>query len=330
MSGSNRAVVVSLAVVLLLVLGLALLLPNLGAARKLSRDASLASDVRQTSLEWHAGLNAVQLASDRRATNAVTSGGFESTAPPARGKMPDVASPSRMIARHAQLSVRVESVGDFVADLSAMAESVGGYVTEASHSPGHGRRGTGSITVSVPSDRLENVLGDVRDTVDAVEHEKIEAEDVTDTVVDLDARLTNLRAAETRLRDLLGEMQAKDDSADAIIQVFRELTRLREEIERLEASRRSLAERVRYATLRVRVLGPEAPATAVADPEMGPDDMWGYATSTLNASLRWLLNAAIFAGVVVVPLAAVVFVPLAVLVWVGRKLVARPTESGAG
>ncbi|MEM8783961.1 MAG: DUF4349 domain-containing protein [Planctomycetota bacterium] len=224
------------------------------------------------------------------------------------------------MARQGDLTLRVDDVGDFIAEASALAVRMDGYVVKSSHRPREGRRDTRRIALAVRADRFGDAVSELRQLAEGVEAESLSAEDVADVVVDVEARLTNLRSAEERLRGLRSEVKADDGSPDAILAVFRELTDLRGQIERTEAQQRSLRQRVGFATLDVDVLGPEAPGTAVADPDMGPAAMWDYAVSTLVSSLRWLFNAAIFLGVVALPLAAIVVVPIAAVAWLAKRM----------
>ena len=78
--------------------------------------------------------------------------------------------------------------------------------------------------------------------------ESQDGEDVTQQSADLDTRLENARVSEKRLRDILAQRTGK---LSDVLDVEREIARVRGEIEGMEAERRSLDRRVTYATVSV-------------------------------------------------------------------------------
>ena len=104
--------------------------------------------------------------------------------------------------------------------------------------------------VRVPADRLDTVTARLRQLGQVLEDTQ-GAEDVTDQLVDLDARLRNGRATERRLTDLLAKRTAK---LSDVLEVERELARVRIEIERLDAEATNVGRRVSYAALTLEIM----------------------------------------------------------------------------
>ncbi len=302
-------------VLTLICLLVGLLLPNLGSARRTDRRATAVPNSRMA--DESAPADQVFQDSSRQVAR------FSSPSAGAPLTFASVAqaadTPPRMITRSADLTVRVDDVGAFIADASALVEQRGGFVAEASHTPGDGRRDTGTLRLAVPADALTETLEALRGMAAEIESDAIKAQDVTDSVFDLEARLTNLRTAEERMRAILNEIKAQEGAASAVIEIFRELTDLREQIERLEAQRRNTLQRVQYASVAVRVHGPDAAQPKVAEPGMGPAQTWHYAVDTLQSTLRQLLNGAIFIGVALLPVVALFAVPIAAIAWLVRR-----------
>ena len=71
-------------------------------------------------------------------------------------------------------------------------------------------------------------------------------EDVGEQVRDLEARLANSRNTDKRLTELL---RTRTGDVSDVLQVEREIARVREEIERMDAERAHLERRVAYATI---------------------------------------------------------------------------------
>jgi hypothetical protein len=87
-------------------------------------------------------------------------------------------------------------------------------------------------------------------TLGQVEEESQSGEEVTAQYVDLEARLANARNTENRLTDLLRERTGK---LSDVLEVERELSRVRGEVEQMEAQRKNLSNLVDFATVNVKL-----------------------------------------------------------------------------
>ncbi len=163
-------------------------------------------------------------------------------------------SPARpMLARTANLTILVEDFDRSREVIDRILADCHGYPADLLIS-GERRAGQSLIaTLRVPAVDLERVLARLR-ALGRVLEESQGVEDVTTQVVDLDARLSNARQAETRLVDILRQRTGR--IAD-VLAVEQEMTRLRGEIERMEAERKGLSRRIEMATVRLRVSEPE-------------------------------------------------------------------------
>lgn len=100
----------------------------------------------------------------------------------------------------------------------------------------------------VPAGRLDEALTAIKAAGEVIE-ESQGADDVTEQVRDLDARLANSRNTEKRLNDLL--LKRTGELAD-VLAAEREVSRVREEIERLEAQRKNFDRRLTSLSRRSR------------------------------------------------------------------------------
>ena len=125
---------------------------------------------------------------------------------------------------------------------------------------------------------------------------KLSGRDVSDQLVDLEARIRNERQTEAELRELLdlrAQSEAKDILGD-ILKVRQELGRVREQIERMEAQREQIQAMASLACLRVVI------STEHEDPKIEPAgifDEFGEAAQTglgmLVDSVAWLIRGLI-------------------------------------
>jgi len=103
-----------------------------------------------------------------------------------------------------------------------------------------------SITIRVPVANYREAANRV-EKLGRIAHRELEAADVTEEYVDLEARLKNAKAVRTRLEALL----EKAEDVKAALEVEKELNRVGEEIERLEGKLKLLKNRVAYSTITV-------------------------------------------------------------------------------
>jgi hypothetical protein len=144
-------------------------------------------------------------------------------------------------------------------------------------------------TLRVPGTRLTEVLTRLR-ALGQVTQDQQNAQDVADQLVDLDARLKSARATEQRLIDLLKNRTGK---LSDVLEVEQELTRVRLDIERLDAEKTNMSRRVAYATVDLTISEEHKTAT------VGPLPLWTQlrvaAVDGLENVVDTLLGLALFA-----------------------------------
>jgi len=140
-----------------------------------------------------------------------------------------------------------------------------GYVGELNVNAPAGAGRTLTATLRVPADEFDAVLGELK-TLGHVEQESQAGADVTRLYVDLGARLSNARNTEQRLIDVLRERTGK--VAD-ILAVEQEIARVRGEIESMEAEKKSMENRVAFATLQLKLSEEYKAQLEVAPPSGG-------------------------------------------------------------
>ena len=167
-----------------------------------------------------------------------------------------------MILRTAQLTVVTPDLDKARAGLERIVKQYSGYVGDLTFSaPSDGARKL-TATLRVPAAQLDAALSELK-TLGRVESESQNGQDVTAQYVDLEARLSNSSNTEQRLLDLLRQRTGK---LSDVLEVETELSRVREEIERMEGERRLLSKQVEFATLTATVSEEyKVPARALPD-----------------------------------------------------------------
>jgi hypothetical protein len=152
-----------------------------------------------------------------------------------------------MVIRTGHASVEVDSLDSAVAGLRLAAERVGGYVANANVVAGRERHRSAMLEVKVPATRFDDLVAGLR-PLGRVESVNVSAQDVGEEYVDVTARIGNARRLEERLIDLLATRTGK---LQDVLNVERELARVREEIERYDGRLRYLKSRAALSTLTV-------------------------------------------------------------------------------
>lgn len=223
----------------------------------------------------------------------------------AEGPAPDAGAPvdGRAVIRSAYLELVVDDGAATLAAATAIAEAAGGYVAGTSLARAEDGTVSGSMTLRVPEDRLDEVVEELDALARSVTTRSVDEYDVTDQLTDLDARLENLRAFETELRALLTEVRERGGSAEDLVAVADRLNQVRIEIDATEGWRRQLTDQVALSTVTV-VFVPARAATPVA----GGWDLPGVLRDAVAALVtvgRWLVTAAVWTLVVVLPVVLV-------------------------
>ncbi len=238
---------------------------------------------------------------------------------PRTGGSPDIVN-GPLIVRTGQLDLEVAVLDDALAAAEKAVAAAGGYVA-ASQRQGDGERAGASVTYRVPVDRWEATLAALRAVGTKILAEQTASEEVTSQVVDLGARLANLRATEAALQAIM----VKATKITDILEVQAQLTGVRGEIEQLTAQKQALEERAALATLTVGFSLP--PVIAVTQVREGWDPAADVdrAAATLVGLGQGVASAAIWVGIVLLPLALVVGLAIGLAWLVARRLRPRAT-----
>ncbi len=228
---------------------------------------------------------------------AGTRAGLEQTAMEEDGLVAGVGDATATVSRQIRtghVAVVVDDYAPFARELDAWLGEAGGFVADASLSHTEGEVSWASLTVRVPAERLDGLVGWTEERV-RVESLSITNQDVTAEWVDVEARIENQRRAEARLQQLLADNTGV--LAD-VLAVERELTRVRGEIEAAEGHMRVLSDRVGLATLQLEVRV-NTPYAALVAPTFGEEaaDVFSTSIAAMGTTARGLA----LVGIAVLP-----------------------------
>ena len=253
--------------------------------------------------------------------------GYE-RAEPAQAITPDEASPDeaadlggpavppgfvdRKIVYTATVDLVVEDFDPVPAEIDALLKRFDAYVAHSEILGSPGRPRHGEWVIRVPVDRYSELLAAARELGEP-RSVRSDSRDVTEEYYDVEARIRNKRQEEQRLLKLL---ETATGELKDVLEIERELSRVREETERMEGRLRVLQDTTSLTTVTLRIEEIE---------NYVPPEVAGYGTrarraweQSLSALLATVQTASLVA-VALLPWAAVVFV-LGLPVFLLRRL----------
>jgi len=299
---------VEVAMKILPVLPVAILLLLLGSCKKEAAMREEAPDVS----------SAAAPEPSREATDASQSKAAPA-ATPSDTRAPALA---RKLIRTVNLQLEVKDTEDAAAQVQALATRLGGFVG-SSNGQRRGELMYYSLTLRVPAERLDEALAAIRALAIRVDQEQQQVDDVTDQYIDLDARMRTLEATETELRALLAESRQRARKVEEIMAVYQQLIEVRSQIEQIRTQLNSFDKLAALSTINLELVPTEA-AKPVAGDAWRPGDTLRSSARTLVGFLRWLLEAAIFFVVVLLPIGLVIAAVVMALRWFWRRARGRP------
>lgn len=167
------------------------------------------------------------------------------------------ATVERIVIQNADLAIVVADVEARMNDIQEMAQSMGGFVVSSSLYQGYTSDYTpvpeASVTIRVPSERLDEALGKIKADVVEVQNETRSGQDVTAEYVDLKSRLKTYQAAEQELTEL---MESAADT-DEVVNIFNQLMYYREQIELIQGQIKYYEEAAALSAISIRIIAEE-------------------------------------------------------------------------
>ena len=218
----------------------------------------------------------------------------------------------RKLIQTAELHLEVPSYLRAREAIDAQLARVGGYVADARVEHRDGEVSRAELTIRVPVGELAAFLSSTARSGEVL-HETLSSEDITEDYYDLKARLENARRLEGRLLSL---MSSQADSVKALLEVERELARVREEIERFEGKMRLWDGQVALSTVKLQLFTEQLYAAAA------PPSLSQRLGDTLGES--WKVMVGLGRGILLLAAALLPWLlPLSLLVWALLRLQKR-------
>jgi len=171
--------------------------------------------------------------------------GKEAATSPVETPAPELAN--RKLIRNATVELEIVTFDNAVQKIIAFANEEHGYVaTTDSEKQANGKL-RGQVVVKVLPENLDRFLQKIR-SLGELKNQTLGTEDVTKAYFDTDARLKNAHVMEQRLIDML---KTKTGKVSDLLQVEKELARVREEIEKMQGELKYWDSQVQFATVTI-------------------------------------------------------------------------------
>ena len=154
---------------------------------------------------------------------------------------------NRKLIRNATVELEVAKFDEAVQKITGFANEDRGYVATTSSEKQENGKLKGQIVVKVLPENLDRFLQKLRG-LGELKNQTLGTEDITKAYFDTDARLKNARVMEQRLVDML---KKKSDDINDLLQVEKELGRVREQIEQMQGELKFWDSQVQFATVTI-------------------------------------------------------------------------------
>ena len=216
---------------------------------------------------------------------------------------------------------------DMSKTLSALESAVqanGGFIESADYSDrdSNDQFTYATLTCRIPS----KAAGTFKKAVEEAAHVRAKSEqgrDITEEYFDTETRLSVLKAQETRLLELL----SKSGNLSGLLEVERELARVRTDIERLTGSLKKLDDLVDLTTFSISVN--KVDDYSPPSEEKFLDRISRSTRSSFKSALE-VVQTLLVILVYMLPYLLVIGATVAIVIWIVRKRKAQPSESADG
>ena len=293
-----------------LFVALAVLVVGFTLFMKPKRSASPSSLALESVAQYDAASGAPAAPEPMEAASEGEAAGGEGRAEsaPLVGSVAQAAEARREIIYTAEMTIEVDDVDAAVAEVQQAVKASGGWLGGKTASVSDTGEKTATLTIRVASAKFDPLMEQLRNLGD-LRSENTRAEDVTRQMVDLEARLKNLRREE----EVVAELFKRQGKITDVLQVEQELSRVRGQIEQIQGELNYLRENVAWSTITITI---NTTPTKVEQQLR----QWSAGYHVLNAwhalirAVRALITALIYIVIVVGPFVVVAWV----LVWAIR------------
>lgn len=150
----------------------------------------------------------------------------------------------RKIIREGEIIFETSDVNETKSLITKTSEELNGYITKESANE-YTDRIEQTLIIRIPADKFDLLLSRISEYAKKIDSKNINALDVTEDYIDVEARLKTKKELENRYLELLN----KASKVEEILSIEKEIGQLRADIESVEGRLRYLKDRVAFSSL---------------------------------------------------------------------------------
>lgn len=219
----------------------------------------------------------------------------------------------KKIIKNGNMTLKVDRADDAAQKISDIAKSNGGEVFSSNFYQSSSKVKNGNMTVKVPVNNFEKAFDEIKEVASLVVRESTSGQDVTEQYTDLQSRLRNKQAEEQSIAKILEQSGKITD----VLEVTRELSRVRGEIEVLQGRIRLLDSQTDMATISISIS---------EDPDVTVIDSWRPfqdakdALNDLIKKIQQFISFIIVLIIRIIPILLIYLAVLGILYKIGKKI----------
>jgi uncharacterized protein DUF4349 len=228
----------------------------------------------------------------------------------------------RLVIQNANLNMIVKDPRVTMDKIAGLAKAMGGYLVSSNlydtYSPEGDKLPQATIVVRVPAEKIDDALKQIK--ADALEPptETRSGQDVTQEYVDLESRLRNLEAAEKQLTEIMSKAVKTED----VLNVFNQLTAIREQIEVVKGQMQYYAQSAAFSEISTQLIAQES-LEPIKVGGWTPQGALGEALQALVNFFHGLVDFLIIFVVYWLPVLVIIAIPFLIAYFIVRAIVRR-------
>jgi len=235
----------------------------------------------------------------------------------------NVQNVERLVIKNADMAIVVRDPKADMARISKLAQDMGGYVVSSNlyqtyYGPYNTEVPEATITIRVPSEKLEEALAEIKKDAVDVNYENTSGVDVTSEYVDLQSRLSAKQAAEKKLLEILD----KADRTEDVLAVYSQLQLIQTEIESLKGQIKYYEQSASLSAISIRLIAEEGTQPIAIGP-WRPEGAAKEAVEDLVYFFQNFVEFLIRFVIFTLPALIMIAIPLVLVFFAGRALFRR-------